>query len=85
MTHTVASSLSLHYPQVLAQAYGTDSYGTSSYNGDPSTEESSNPLSPNTGFFAQPPIVVFPTLLVVAILLGTISFLIARKLRQRRK
>jgi hypothetical protein len=81
MTHTVASSLSLHYPRVLAEVYGSDTYGGSSYGGESST----NPLSPNTGFFEQPPIIVFPTLLVGAVLLGTLSFLIARKLRQRRK
>lgn len=68
--------------QVVAQAYGIDSYSSNTYNGQPVT--SIIPGVPNTGFFAEPPIVILPTLLAIAVVVGTISFLITRAVRRRR-
>lgn len=81
-----SSPLRFATSQVLAQAYGTSTYNGNSYNGSIITEPT--PVrevgAPSTGFFAQPPIIVLPGLLVLAIILGSISFAISRILRRRR-
>lgn len=85
--------------QIAAQAYGSDAYSSNNYNGTgtaPSptptpaatptpTTSTTGPAAPLTGYFAEPPIFTFPLLLVGAIIIGTASFLISRRLRQRRQ
>ena len=73
---------------LVAQAYGTDSYNTSTYNGDTTTAVTappSGPSAPQTGYFTDPPLFTFPLLLGVAIVVGSLSFVLSRILRRRRK
>ena len=69
----------------LAAAYGASDYGASEYSnaGQQATGGVSAPGAPDTGFFAQPSYVVLPSLLAAGIMLGTVSFLISKKLRRR--
>jgi predicted S18 family serine protease len=69
--------------QAVAQAYGTNTYSGNTYNGDLTT--STSPQAPSTGFFAEPPIVTIPLLMIAAILVGITSFLIARAIRRSRR
>lgn len=77
-----------HTPfQTIAAAYGADVYGCGRYEegGECRTtteQPSTNPDAPLTGFLAQPPYIVLPALLGAAIIIGSISYLIARKLRR---
>lgn len=66
--------------QVVAQAYGTDSYSSNSYNGPLTT--STVPGAPNTGFFTEPTPASFSALLALALIVGTISFLVTRAIRR---
>jgi hypothetical protein len=67
----------------VAQAYGTNTYSGNTYNGDVTT--STSPQVPDTGFFAEPPIVTIPTLMITAVLVGVTSFLITRAVRRGRR
>lgn len=71
--------------QVVAQAYGTDSYSSNSYNGPTTT--SITPGAPNTGFFTEPTPTNLSILLTIAIAIGVVSFLSTRAVRRylRRK
>lgn len=72
--------------QVLAQAYGTSTYNSNSYNGNISTSTTTPaPLPPNTGFLMQSPLVDIPLLLILAIIVGTISFAISRHVKRRNR
>ena len=68
----------------LAEAYGEGLYSCGQFEQGCNTTQGT-PNAPDTGFFGQPAYIVYPTLLAVAIVVGTISFLISRKLRSRRQ
>ena len=72
----------------LAEAYGVGTYDCGSYtDGCRQTQEGNGVLAPDTGLFAQPPIVLYPSILLIGVAIGTLTFLIARqikKLRQQR-
>ena len=73
---------------LVAQAYGTDSYSTSTYNGTTTTTTTpppTGPGAPQTGYFTDPPLFTFPLLLGIAIVVGSLSFVLSRILRRRRK
>lgn len=83
---------SVVFYKLIAQAYGESNYSSYEY-GSPSeqgTEAGSEttqetPLAPVTGFFReQPPSVIIPVILLAAVLLGTLSFLVSRAVRNRR-
>lgn len=71
----------------FAASYGADTYGCGQYDRGgtcrQTTSEEKGPLAPDTGFLGQPPYVVLPALLLLAVLIGSLTFLIARKLRRR--
>lgn len=73
----------------VAATYGSDVYGCGRYEvgGDCQTtteQPTTNPDAPLTGFLSQPPYIVLPALLGVAIIIGSISYLISRKLRKHK-
>lgn len=70
--------------QVVAQAYGMNTYSGNSYNGNTDTSTTTAPQAPSTGFLAEPPLVTVPLLLIVAILVGATSFFITRAIRRHR-
>lgn len=87
MTAEISTLATLPPPlPVLAQAYGTSSYSSNSYNGlstAPSTTPA--PLPPNTGFLMQSPLIDIPLLLILAVVVGTLTFAISRALRRRKQ
>ena len=70
--------------QNLAEAYGIGNYSCSGYNDGCTTGATSGVGAPDTGLFAQPAYILFPTLLGVAVVIGTLSFLIARQIKKLR-
>lgn len=79
-----------HTPtHIVAAAYGSEIYGCGRYDEggrcQTTTEQpGTDPLAPLTGFLEQPPYVVLPVLLGAALIIGSLSYLIARKLRRHR-
>ena len=82
--------------QIAAQAYGANGYSSNNYNGSditstppptpaPEATATTGPAAPLTGYFAEPPIFTFPLLLVVAIIVGSLSFIIGHQLRKQRR
>ena len=71
--------------QETEQETGTDT-GTGTGTGtNTGTTQDTTPQAPLTGLFSeQPASVIIPALLLVAVLIGTISFLISRSIRNRR-
>lgn len=69
---------------LFAQAYGSDAYGTSDYNGQTTT---TTEQAPNTGFFGQPQDVVVGSitgiLLVAIAVVGIVYVLISRARRKK--
>ena len=70
--------------QVLAQAYGTDAYGSNSYNGQPTTMTTTPPLPPNTGLHLPSSPTDIALLLVIAVMVGSLSYALSRLMRRRR-
>jgi hypothetical protein len=83
MNYTITSAAQL---RLLGQAYGTDAYGSNTYAcAAGQTTCNTSPLAPLTGFFRdQPPTVVIPVLLVVAVLIAAVSLLVTKLVRKRR-
>ena len=69
----------------LAEAYGTGTYDCGSYTDGCTTQQGGGILAPDTGLFAQPPIVLYPSILLIGVIIGTLSFLIARQIKKLRK
>lgn len=63
----------------FASVYNSGTYSCSSYTNGCATVQ-----APNTGFFDQPPQVLYPALLGIALIVGTSSYFIARAIRKRR-
>lgn len=71
----------------IAAAYGAGTYGCGRFEEGgqcQTTEPGTDPNAPLTGFFSQPAYVILPTLLALAVIIGSISYLIARKLRKHK-
>lgn len=69
---------------ILAEAYGTGYYSCGEYNEGCSTTQDTVG-APDTGLFAQPAYILYPTLLGVAVVIGVLSYLIARQIKKLRK
>lgn len=90
----------MNYQQLAIQllaAYGTDAYGCGAYNsiescqtdpsnlaGEPQTTQETGILAPLTGLMDQPPAVLLPTLLLVGVLIGTMTYFVSRAIKRRR-
>lgn len=77
------SNLTYSYTH-LADVYGAGVYSCGQFE-QGCTQTTGAPGAPDTGFFGQPAYVVYPTLLAVAVVVGTVTFLISRKLRSRKQ
>ncbi|GEM_PF-4562397 len=84
--------------QQFAAAYGEGSFSCQNYNDgcnattnpgttDPGTTTTTGGgiFAPDTGLFAQPAYVLYPTLLAVAVVIGTLSYLIVRQVKKLRQ
>ncbi len=69
----------------MAEAYGEGLYSCGKFEEGCNTAQGAVPGAPDTGLFGQPAAIIYPSLLALAIIVGTLSFLISRKLRQRKK
>lgn len=65
-------------------AYGKEAYGCGNYQTNNTCTTEVQPEAPLTGLFSQPTYITLPLLLGVAIVLGSITFLISRKLRKNK-
>lgn len=68
----------------MAEAYGEGLYSCGQFE-EGCTTQGTAPGAPDTGLFGQPAYIAYPTLIGLAIIIGTITFLISRKLRGRKK
>lgn len=66
----------------LGAAYGKEAYGCGNYQSNDTCATEVQPEAPLTGLLAQPAYITLPILLGLAVLLGSITFLISRKLRK---
>lgn len=66
--------------QVVAEAYGTSTYSSNSYNAATTT---TSPLPPQTGVWLHSPAIDLGILLMLSLVVGTISYTIARLRRKR--
>lgn len=77
----------------LAAAYGSGTFSCANYNdgcatntGDGTGSTTDGGLfAPDTGLFAQPAYILYPTLLAVAVVIGTLSYLITRQVKKLRQ
>ncbi len=68
----------------LGAAYGKEAYGCGNYQANDTCATEVQPDAPLTGLLAQPPYITLPLLLGIAIIIGSITFFISRKIRRVR-
>lgn len=78
------NSLVLHQ-FILADAYGAGTYSCDKYNTNEGCDTTTGVQAPDTGFFTQPAYVLYPTLLGIAVVIGTLTFIITRYIKKSHK
>lgn len=74
----------MHHLYFAQTEYGITEYGCGEYStGEGCQTTSGSPLAPITGFLEQSPLIVLPTLLLIAIFIGSIAYVISRKFRKK--